>query len=141
MNMHLIYWKLGTLPCRNRVKWSNSPRFNYLHTGWSKPYRLQLNLHSWRRSDRSSIYKCLPYTGEIWGQHRPRFSSLCAFRNCVSTNGDLLWMWTIIHDDVIKWKHFPRNWPFVRGIHRSRWIPHTKASDAELWCYLWSASE
>ena len=30
------------------------------------------------------------------------------------------------HDDVIKWKHFPRNWPFVRGIHRSRWVPHTK---------------
>ena len=27
------------------------------------------------------------------------------------------------HDDVIKWKHFPRYWPFVRG-------------DAELWCFL-----
>ena len=26
--------------------------------------------------------------------------------------------WTT-HDDVIKWKHFPRYWPFVRGIHRS----------------------
>ena len=25
----------------------------------------------------------------------------------------------IKHDDVIKWKHFPRNWPFVREIHRS----------------------
>ena len=24
-----------------------------------------------------------------------------------------------IHDHVIKWKHFPRYWPFVRGIHRS----------------------
>ena len=24
-----------------------------------------------------------------------------------------------IHDDVIKWKHFPRNWSFVREIHRS----------------------
>ena len=24
-----------------------------------------------------------------------------------------------IHDDVIKWKHFPRYWPFVWGIHRS----------------------
>ena len=24
-----------------------------------------------------------------------------------------------IHDDVIKWKLFPRYWPFVRGIHRS----------------------
>ena len=24
-----------------------------------------------------------------------------------------------IYDDVIKWKHFPRNWSFVRGSHRS----------------------
>ena len=24
-----------------------------------------------------------------------------------------------IYDDVIKWKHFTRHWPFVRGIHRS----------------------
>ena len=24
-----------------------------------------------------------------------------------------------LHDDVIKWKHFSRYWPFVRGIHRS----------------------
>ena len=23
------------------------------------------------------------------------------------------------HDDVIKWKDCPRNWPFMRGIHRS----------------------
>ena len=23
-----------------------------------------------------------------------------------------------IHDDIIKWKHFPRYWPFVPGIHR-----------------------
>ena len=26
-----------------------------------------------------------------------------------------------LHDDVIKWNHFPRYWQFVRGIHRS---PH-----------------
>ena len=25
----------------------------------------------------------------------------------------------LIHDDVIKWKYFPRYWPFVRGIHPS----------------------
>ena len=24
-----------------------------------------------------------------------------------------------LHDDVIKWKHFPHYWPFLRGIHRS----------------------
>ena len=28
------------------------------------------------------------------------------------------------HDDVMKWKHFPRCWVFVGGI---RWIPLTKA--------------
>ena len=39
------------------------------------------------------------------------------------------------HDDVIKWKHFPRYWPFVRGSHR--WIPLTEASDAELWTNGW----
>ena len=43
----------------------------------------------------------------------------------------VLWPW---------WRHqmetCPRNWPFVRGIHQSRWIPHTKASDAELWCFF-----
>ena len=26
--------------------------------------------------------------------------------------------WLHCHDDVIKWKHFPRYWPFVRGIHQ-----------------------
>ena len=26
---------------------------------------------------------------------------------------------SVLHDVVIKWKHFPRYWPFVRGIHRS----------------------
>ena len=25
----------------------------------------------------------------------------------------------MVHDDIIKKKHFPRYWPFVRGIHRS----------------------
>ena len=29
------------------------------------------------------------------------------------------WLDDSSHDDVIKWKHFARYWPFVRGIHRS----------------------
>ena len=44
-----------------------------------------------------------------------------------------------IHDDVIKWKHFPHYWPFVRGIHQ--WITPTKASDVELWYFLWFVPE
>ena len=48
---------------------------------------------------------------------------------------------TPLHDDVINWKHFPRYWPFVRGIHRSPVNSPHKASDAELWCLLWLAPE
>ena len=32
----------------------------------------------------------------------------------------------VIHDDVIKWKHFRVNWPFVRGIHWSPVDSHHK---------------
>ena len=49
--------------------------------------------------------------------------------NCMDSNPDysINWITTLkswllyfsIHDDVIKWKHFSRYWPFVRGIHRS----------------------
>ena len=36
-----------------------------------------------------------------------------------------------LHDDAIKWKHFPRHWPFVRGIHRSpvNWANNREAGD------------
>ena len=33
--------------------------------------------------------------------------------------GDFPYVQFVFHDDVIKWKHFPCYWPFVRGIHRS----------------------
>ena len=42
-------------------------------------------------------------------------------------------MFRMYHDDVIKWKHFPRYWPLCGEFTDRRWIPHTKASDAELW--------
>ena len=31
----------------------------------------------------------------------------------------VFWSCLPTHDDVFKWKHFPRYWPFVWGIHRS----------------------
>ena len=38
----------------------------------------------------------------------------------VCTEDIVKWALKIVyHDDIIKWKHFPRYWPFVRGIHRS----------------------
>ena len=31
--------------------------------------------------------------------------------------------------------------PYCGEFTGHRWIPHTKASDAELWCFLWSSPE
>ena len=45
------------------------------------------------------------------------------------------------HDDVIKWKHFRVTGPLY-GKFTGHWIvPRTNASDAELWCFLWSAPD
>ena len=41
--------------------------------------------------------------------------------NCSSTHGSYGLtdpIETMMHDDVIKWEHFPLYWPFVWGIHR-----------------------
>ena len=47
----------------------------------------------------------------------------CLRRGSHTASNGTAWMW--IHNDVIKWKHLPRYWHFVRGIHRSPVIsPH-----------------
>ena len=43
------------------------------------------------------------------------------------------------NDDVIKWKLFRVTGPLCGEFTGHRWIPLTKASDAELWWFLWSA--
>ena len=37
----------------------------------------------------------------------------------ISTDVSVILFFFVHNDDVIKWKNFPRYWPFVRGIHRS----------------------
>ena len=46
---------------------------------------------------------------------------------------------TSSHDDVIEWKYFRVTGHLCGEFTSLRWIPHTKASDTELWCFLWSA--
>ena len=46
----------------------------------------------------------------------------CCLNFCHNTT---VWIFRI-HDDVIKWKHFPRYWPFVREFTGHRWIPRRK---------------
>ena len=83
-----------------------------------------------------NLSPCWPRSISPYGFTRPQ---------CVNHLCFVVKVWEILssrytwHDDVIKWKHFPRYWPLVRGIHR--WIPRTKDGDAELWCFLWSTPE
>ena len=48
-----------------------------------------------------------------WGRWIKASTSL------VTTGSITLATFPFLHDDVIKWKHFPRYCPFVLGIHRS----------------------
>ena len=52
--------------------------------------------------------------------------------------GQLSWYFQTSHDDVIKWKHFPRYWPFVRGIHRSLVNSPHKGQWRRAFMFLWS---
>ena len=56
-------------------------------------------------TDKTSLYWCVVWI-ELYQQE--------IVNDCMA--------WSIqktVHDDVIKWKHFPCYWPFVWGIHRS----------------------
>ena len=56
-------------------------------------------------------------------ENKPTLVSIKFGTNCSMTLFDVSNLHTAcdnsFHDDVIKWKHFPRYWPFVRGNHRS----------------------
>ena len=57
-----------------------------------------------------------------WRKHMEMLSAMLAFVRGVHWSAEVFClekalMWSF-HDDVTKWKHFPRYWPFVRGIHR-----------------------
>ena len=75
--------------------------------------------------------------------HSLSFADLGIYRH---RSGSLYW-WLgqmvncMMTPSTIKWKHFPRYWSFVRGIHRLSVDSLTKASDVDLWCFLWSAPE
>ena len=84
---------------------------------------------SWRITFDEQNAKCYDYNQISRNRHRGSYDEA----SCPVLIGT--------HDDVMTWKHFPCYWPFVRGIHRWPVNSHTKASDAELWGFLWSASE
>ena len=43
----------------------------------------------------------------------------CKMKICRRNFNTFIYSKGLLHDDVIKWKHFPSHWPFGRGIQRS----------------------
>ena len=64
-------------------------------------------------------HQILEHITNTWVRKVPNMCKLLFklfWRNCVHLTRVVRYS---SHDDVIKWKHFPRYRPFVRGIHRS----------------------
>ena len=72
-----------------------------------------------RRSPIPDRPKCKPthQRKQVKGMCHPKIRRGCQ-ADCVILIGYVV-CHQLTHDDVIKWKLFPRYWPFVRGIHRS----------------------
>ena len=76
-------------------------------------------------SEPRSRVPCSHSKKHTWWRHQMETFNLRWNDKCMNIQG-LLWLTSMVthfvnslYDDVIKWKHFPRYWPFVRGIHRS----------------------
>ena len=66
------------------------------------------------------VIMTMPNSISIW--HRRLVVAMLYYAGPYNTILYSIWQWFGFwthHDDVIKWKHFPRYWPFVRGIHQS----------------------
>ena len=84
---------------------------------------------SWTNGYSRSVGPLGTSLSEIWIQsfHIRKYISQCLLQNiskfaCWTISIEWHqhpWFWLCGHDDVIKWKHLPRYWPFVRRIHRS----------------------
>ena len=105
---------------RYPVIWINNHISGFIRVVATHPYpncltKLPLNVSmimSWHGN-------AFRITGPLWGESTVHWwITLTKGQWCVPLVFPSLIVWTS-HDDVIKWKHFPRYWPFVRGIHRS----------------------
>ena len=92
-----LNWKIGpfilTTCCQNRC--SLSCKISYHNSPHQKDYYLKIR------------YECVITSPSFNGR-----------KSLIQTFTVILYLRGIWYDDVIKWKHFPHHWPFVRGIHR-----------------------
>ena len=71
-----------------------------------------------QRKHQSSTLRALCEWGAI-GDWRIHLTKRQSMRQAITCQEVIISLDVPYHDDVIKWKHYTRYWPFVRGIHRS----------------------
>ena len=74
----------------------------------------------------------------LYEHNRCMYAISCANRlgSIISSKGvEFVTHLTTLHNDVIKMKHSPRCWPFVRGIHRSLVNSHRKGQYQGAWMF------
>ena len=83
---------------------------HYLNQSWHIVNWTLGNKLQWNFNRNSNVFIEENAFEDVVGEMAAIFSASVCLDACVRH-----WF----QDDVIKWKHFPRSWPFVWGIHRS----------------------
>ena len=126
----LTYWITFFISSRGAVYHKTDTFFHYLIVLYrhaeTEMSSFWWNFHHWLHTQCS----------QWWNFHQNDdiyMASYCVLRSCYSITivhsaQGLLKSWSSaivmmkwagrFHDDIIKWKHLPRYWPFVCGIHR-----------------------
>ena len=71
-------------------------------------------------TDRTNVFQWFPLSKWVCLKQSLKWTPVVFIRcTTVVHVADCFSTFIAMHDDVIKWKYFPRYWPFVREIHRS----------------------
>ena len=96
----------------------------------------------WRHRSRSLLnFTMQPTRFDLDLSHHLGYKDLCAKQLSMESNYILRVLRDVNYDDVIKWKHFPRYWSFVRGIHVSRANSPHKGQWHGALMYFWCTPE
>ena len=102
-------WGINTTPCQNVFEFMEKciPRYFYLgHSMFKCVHLLNWNGMKTRYSEDIPIKHLV----KLYSRHMD-YVSYCSYF--------LKFKFVGKHNDIIKWKRFPRYWPFVQGIHQS----------------------
>ena len=146
MIMHTVRICCVLLPFGGQFQPSPSWLF---HGDWDDIIDPKQEMYPWRMSV-STLYVCTGIAYVTRARKGIRKLGADFARYAVSTC-NLWYAVTVIRCDLCRWSGhlmtssngniFRVTGPLCGEFAGHRWIPRTKASDAELWCFLWSVPE